>query len=455
MTTETAYQETLDYLYRFVDYSLTHASKLAQANFDLQRMHDFMAHLGHPERSYPIIHVAGTKGKGSVSALIANALSAAGLRTALYTSPHLHDYNERIQIDGRPIAHTELIELVDELRPDLDGAFSHLTTFEITTALALLYFARQGAQAVVLEVGLGGRLDATNIIDPKVSVITSLSLDHTLILGNTIEKIATEKAGIIKPGAPVVLAPQQEPARLTVSEIAVGRQAPLIQVGRDILFEPLSHSLDGQSLRIWPAPGLDPSLSALPPVTVEIPLLGAHQLENAAVAYGALSAWKAAGLPIDENSLRAGFASVHWPGRFEILRRNPPVVLDSAHNRHSARLLRQAVADYFPGYPVVLLFGASEDKDVSGILSELLPHVQQAVLTRSFHPRAMPLEQLTALVQESGTPAVAFSDVSEALPEALRLAGDRALVLVTGSIFICAGARETWDRIQISSATKR
>src|ERR687898_925536 len=204
---ETQYNQALDYLYSYVDYSLKHISELAKAEFNLDRMFAIMEELGNPQETYPIIHVAGTKGKGSVAALCAAGLKAAGYRTGLYTSPHLWDYVERIQINGESISHEQLIELVEEVKPAV-AKIPKLTTFEITTAIGLLAFAKNDVNAAVVEVGLGGRLDATNIVMPKVSVITSLSYDHMAVLGNTLAEIASEKAGIIKEGIPVVSAPQ-------------------------------------------------------------------------------------------------------------------------------------------------------------------------------------------------------------------------------------------------------
>ncbi|HND49196.1 MAG TPA: Mur ligase family protein, partial [Anaerolineales bacterium] len=208
MDIETRYNQALDYLYSFVDYSLKHSSELVKADFNLNRMFALMESLGDPQTKYPIIHVAGTKGKGSTSALCAAALSAAGYRVGLYTSPHLEDYVERIRINGEAISHEQLIELVEGIKPHV-AKIEKLTTFEITTALAFMAFAKYGATAAVFEVGLGGRLDATNIVTPKVSVITSLSYDHMAVLGNTLALIAGEKAGIIKPGVPVVSSPQR------------------------------------------------------------------------------------------------------------------------------------------------------------------------------------------------------------------------------------------------------
>src|SRR5215216_7807484 len=246
---ETAYNQALDYLYSFVDYSLKHISELARAEFDLDRMFALMEELGNPQEKYPIIHVAGTKGKGSVAALCASALRAAGYKTGLYTSPHLLDYIERIQIDGEPISHEQLIELVEEVKPAV-AKIPKLTTFEITTALGLLAFAKNNVNAAVIEVGLGGRLDATNIVMPKVSVITSLSYDHMAVLGNTLTEIATEKAGIIKEGVPVVSAPQTEEAFQVVERIAKEKDCPFILVGKDVKFERLESSLDGQEVSI-------------------------------------------------------------------------------------------------------------------------------------------------------------------------------------------------------------
>ncbi len=246
---EKSYNDALDYLYSFVDYSLKHSSELAKADFNLGRMRALMAELRNPQDQYPIIHVAGTKGKGSVCALIASGLQAAGYRVGLYSSPHLLDYCERIQINGEPVPHPGLVELVDAIKPAV-ASIPKLTTFEITTALAFMYFAREHVDAAVIEVGLGGRLDATNVVAPVVSVITSLSYDHMAVLGNTLAQIAGEKAGIIKPGIPVISAPQKDEALEVLVKVAGEHKAPFTLVGRDITFEPVSHTLDAQSLKV-------------------------------------------------------------------------------------------------------------------------------------------------------------------------------------------------------------
>ena len=453
MDLETRYQETLDYLYSFVDYSMTKQTRYSPENFDLTRMFAFMDVFGSPHRAYPIIHVAGTKGKGSVSAMCESALRAAGYRVGLYTSPHLQDYAERIQVNREFISHSDLVELVDEIRPYLDSG-TQLTTFEITTGLAFMHFARQEVTAAVIEVGLGGRLDATNVVVPKVSVISSISYDHTQFLGETLAEIAGEKAGIIKPNVPVVLAPQKDEARLVIERIAAERDAPLVQVGRDYLFAQVSRSLSsGQSLLVWPASEQDlldkyiesGGFEEWEPARLQIPLLGYHQVENAATAYSALQVAKSNTLSLTETDIRLGFSNVIWKGRFEVLRHHPPLVIDSAHNRDSALKLRLALDDYFPGLPVVLVFGASEDKDVEGMFAELMPRVRQVIATRSYHPRAMDPVRLQKLAHRFGRSAVVIEKIEDALPEALRIAGEDALVLVTGSLFTAAGARFTWS----------
>jgi len=458
MDIESRYQATLEYLYGFVDYSLTHADRYSPEKFDLGRMRTFAAHLGNPHTAYPILHVAGTKGKGSVSALCASALRQAGYKVGLYTSPHLQDYNERIQVDGEPVSHSTLVDMVDELRPYLDAG-TELTTFEITTALAFLYFARQGVTAAIFEVGLGGRLDASNIITPLVSVITSISYDHTQFLGDTLTAIAGEKAGIIKAGVPVVLSPQQEEARMALERVAGERGAPVIQVGQDVLYAPGERSLTGQSLSVWPANQQAQvnefieggSAETWQPLRLSIPLLGYHQIENAATAYASLRTARGRGLTVSDAAIQRGFAQVDWPGRFEILSHDPLLVVDSAHNRDSALKLRLALDDYFPGLPVILIFGASEDKDIEGMFAELMPRVRQVVATRSYHPRALEPQALVEFAHRYGIPASVAPTIEEASEQALNLAAGDALVLAAGSIFVAAGVRETWLKNQAAS----
>ncbi|MBN2387443.1 MAG: bifunctional folylpolyglutamate synthase/dihydrofolate synthase [Anaerolineales bacterium] len=440
MDIENAYHQALDYLYSFVDYSLKHASELARADFNLERMFVLLEALGNPHLACPVIHIAGTKGKGSTAALCAGALTAAGYRTGLYTSPHLQDYVERIQIDARPISHAMLVELIEEIKLSV-AVVPKLTTFEITTALGFLYFARQQVEAAVVEVGLGGRLDATNVVTPRVSVITSLSYDHTAVLGSTLALIATEKAGIIKPGVPVVSAPQVDEARKVLERIAAERGCPLTLVGRDVTFAPGEGTLDGQSLTIENCQAQIEN-----PVILRIPLLGAHQLVNAATAYAAL---QASGLAVPETAIREGFAGTRWPCRFEIARREPPVVLDSAHNLDSFEKLARTLEATFPDRKVILVFGASEDKDVAGMLQALGPQLERVIATRADHPRALEPEKIVATAARIGVRAEAVVPVAVSLARALELAGERGLVLSAGSMFVTAEVRTAWEKISV------
>jgi dihydrofolate synthase/folylpolyglutamate synthase len=438
MDTQIAYNQALDYLYSFVDYSLKHTSELVKAEFNLGRMRDLMALLGNPETKYPILHVAGTKGKGSTSALMASALKAGGYLTGLYTSPHLQDFCERIQVNGEQIPHDDFANLVEEIKPAVEK-IPFITTFELTTALAFLYFAKRGVNAAVIEVGLGGRLDATNIITPIVSVITSLSLDHTAVLGNTLALIAGEKAGIIKPGVPVVTSPQKDEALQVLVKVARDLSSELMQVGRDWMFKAGSTSLEGQDLEVWSKNGKM--------IKLHIRLLGIHQVQNAATAYAGLNAARAAGLNLTDDQIRTGFAESFWPARFEIVRRDPPVILDSAHNQDSAIKLRQTLDEFFPGRKVILIFGASEDKDVASMFEEWKTCLNLIITTRADHPRALDPETLSELARKIGIDSKVVSPVDAALEQALKISNEKGyVVLSAGSMFVTAEVRTAWQK---------
>lgn len=434
------YSGALAYLNRFTDHSKTHTANLAPENFDLARVHALMDSLGNPQRTYPAIHIAGTKGKGSVAALCAAALQSAGYRTGLYTSPHLQDYLERFQIDRRPIAPDEFAALVEAIQPHVE-AIPRLTSFEIEAALAFWHFARQNVDAAVIEVGMGGRLDATNVVTPLVSVITTVSLDHVPILGNTVAEIAGEKAGIIKAGRPVVVSPQPASARAVIHAVARQRHAPLVQVSEAVKFQPLSHSLEGQRLQV--------SLGGEPPLELDIRLLGPHQVENAATAYAALRVAHDHGLTLPPDALRAGFAAASWPGRFEIFERAPVLlILDAAHNQDSARRLRETLDQFFRSRPLILVFGVSGDKNVREMLTELNPgrpaqtaEAPRLIATQSAHPRAMPPEPLAALASALGYQAETAPDVRRALARARQVAAPGSVILIAGSVFLAGEAR--------------
>ena len=449
------YEEALDFLYSFIDYSLKRNFRNAAEKFDLDRMLNFMSLLGDPQEDYEIIHIAGTKGKGSVSSLCASTLLAEGFKVGLYTSPHMVRFTERIKIDDQEISKLAVVEIIEQLKP-ITEKVPDITSFELMTAMAFLYFSQKEVDYGVFEVGLGGRLDATNIVTPLVSVITSISYDHVKILGDTLSEIAFEKGGIIKDGIPVVVAPQKEEARLKLEQIAQERNAPMIQVGRDYLYAADSHSLQSQHFLLW-TPDEQPMVDEFiesggrdiwSPLRLRIPLLGFHQVENAATAYAALKTAEKLGLTLSQDAYRKGFSNVQWPGRMEVINHNPTILLDSAHNRYSALRLRQSLDDYFPGLPVIMVFGASEDKDIEGMFQELLPRVRRVITTQSIHPRAIEAEELEELAHRFGRSALAVKPVEDALELALHEAGQEAVILVTGSIFVVAAVKEIFSEKQ-------
>jgi len=437
---EAAYQSALDYLYSFVDYSLTRSLRYSPEKFDLGRMVELMAALGNPQNQYPVIHVAGTKGKGSTSAMIANVLQTAGYKVGLYTSPHLIDFTERIQVNHEAVSHQRLAEIVDELKPEVEK-IEKLTTFELTTAAAFLHFAQEKVGIGVIEVGLGGRLDATNVVDPLVSVITSLSMDHMNVLGDTLEKIAAEKGGIIKSGRPVVVSAQKPEARRVLQRIAAERDAPIVFADQKYEAVVKAHSLAGQEIEIIEKSKSDPQE---PVVKFKLPLIGDHQVQNAVTAYCTLDLLRVTGYKISEADIQQGFETVSWPGRFEILQAKPMVVIDSAHNLDSAEKLADTVREYLPGKPVVLIFGASEDKDVSGMFAALTPVVQKIIVTQSVHPRSYDSAELGSVAAKFGMPVEIYPQLETALEQALVSVPQDGMVLITGSIFIAAGARQYW-----------
>ncbi len=455
--THLTYQAAVDYLYSFIDYSLERSYRYTADRFDLDRVRQLLHTVGDPQRTFRSIHIAGTKGKGSVSALSAASLQAAGYRTGLYTSPHLVRLSERIRVDGQEIPEGDLVDLIEELKPHI-ARVPDLTMFEILTVVGFLHFAHRGVECASIEVGLGGRLDATNVLEPEVAVITSLSYDHMHLLGNSLSDIAREKAGIIKPGVPIVLAPQQHEAEKVVVEVAGERGAPLELVGRDWLYAAGAHDLDYQSLYVWSAAeqGLMDAFvetaggEEWAPPRYEIPLLGFHQVVNAAVAYAALQVVRRGGIDVDDEAIRRGFHDVVWPARFQILSRRPVVVVDSAHNRDSALRLRIALDDYFPGEPVTLVFGALSDKDIPGMLTELLPRVSRLILTQADHPRSATPAELAEMAHGRGWRVETIVPVADALRWAIRHSRPGEVIVVAGSLTVAGEVLASWEALSAS-----
>jgi dihydrofolate synthase/folylpolyglutamate synthase len=435
------YPQTIAYLHSLTDYEKTRIERYTPDTFDLSRVERLLAAVGNPHARFPAVHLAGTKGKGSTAAVIEACLRAAGYRTGFYTSPHLHTFRERIQVAGRKIAREEVVALVDEVRPLIERT-PGVTTFEAITAIGFLYFSRSEVDVAVIEVGLGGRLDATNVLTPEVSVITSLSLDHTYLLGDTLAEIAYEKAGIIKPGIPAVSAPQRAEAIKVLEAVSRERDVLLTEVGRDWDYEPGPADMEGQAFTAWRITDGGSELDG----EYWMPLLGRHQLENGTSAIAALDVLHQRGFHIPVEAVHAGLRDVHWPGRLEILSREPSLVVDCAHNPYSAQVLRRALEEWFPGQRWVLIFGASADKDIAGMLKALLPISEYTIVTRSDHPRATAPIGLADMVASVGGGAEVSVNMRKSLRRGLAVMDPGSGLLVTGSIFLVADAREEWAR---------
>jgi len=430
------YRQAEDYILSFTDYEKIPGIAYTSANYDLRRMEKLLQPLGNPHLGTKTVHIAGTKGKGSTAAMVSQALITAGYKTGLFTSPHLHTLRERIRINDTMISEADFAALVTRLKPivekvNKEAAYGELTTFEILTAVVFAYFKNSQVDFQVLEVGLGGRLDATNIAKVDVCVITSISLDHTEILGDTIAKIATEKAGIIKPGCIVVSSPQVDEAAKVIRQVCRQQGARLIQVGKDIAWHKTGGDLYQQTLTVQGKTGN---------YDLTIPLLGDHQLENAATAIAALEALVCLGAKISAQSIVQGFTKVSWPGRLQILGREPMVVIDGAHNAYSMRKLVEAIKKYFQCDRCFVIFGTSCDKDIPGMARELKSLADNVIITISSHPRAASTSILVEEFAKLGIKVDVSENISSALSKALTLAKKTNLILVTGSLFVVAEA---------------
>jgi dihydrofolate synthase/folylpolyglutamate synthase len=423
-----SYLDALTYFYSYAHYNPADTS-----NWNLDRLKGLLARLGDPHKQFPALLIAGTKGKGSTAAMAESILRQAGYKTGLYTSPHLHSFRERIRLDGEAISEEQVVALARSLQPYFE-ATPHLTAFELITAVAFVTFAEAKIDAAVLEVGLGGRLDATNAVDPAVAVITSISYDHMQVLGKTLTLIAREKAGIIRPGALVICAPQYDEAMRMIEEVCRDHNARLVLVGQDWQWQPGPYTIEGQSFSVC---GHDYCL----------PLMGEHQVVNAVTAMAAVEGFvERTGLTVAPKAVEAGLAQVNWLGRLELLNRFPYLVVDSAMNGDSAEKLVQALKRHFPGSSVTFIFGASSDHPIHDMLKVLLPVSSRVFVTASRHPRAEKPEKLAALAAELGGEVRPMPDVQVALERALTEAGPNDLICVTGSLFLVGDAREAWLR---------
>lgn len=428
------YREALRYLDSFINYEQKEGYNYKDL-FKLDRMRRLAAFLGDPQKTINSLHVAGSKGKGSTAAVIHSILKRAGFKAALYTSPHLSTFRERIRIGDGLIKEDEIARLAEKLKGSVEKLLPDRPTFfELYTAIAFLYFKEKKADLAIYETGLGGRLDATNIIEPLASVITPLSYEHTDKLGATLTEIAYEKCGIIKERTVCISAPQDPEAARKIEETCAERDSPLRMVGRDIFYRLVSSD---DRRQIFDVSGEFGEYAGL-----ETNLLGPHQAANCATAIAAVESLKRFGMSVPERALREGIRDVSWPGRFEIYGRNPYVILDGAQNRASARALAESIKQILKYKKLILVFGASKDKDIKGMLDELIPLADTIIATESnIKERALGASKLAAMIPAEKTTYVT-SSVKEALSKAASCVEKDDAVIVTGSLFVVGEARE-------------
>jgi dihydrofolate synthase/folylpolyglutamate synthase len=459
-----SYQQALAFWYSCINYE----QRVPQpADLKLDRMRALLARLGNPQQRLRILHIAGSKGKGSTAAMLEAILREAGYRTGLFTSPHLCRVEERIQVDGQAISGEELTSLLGAVSQVTgcppgqntgmrDPRSHYLTTppphhpisptfFEVATAIGFLHFVHRRVDVAVVEVGLGGRFDSTNVCLPEVALITSISFDHTRQLGNRLASIAMEKAGIVKPGRPAISGATAAEAREVIASICQQRQAPLMQLGRDFhyRYEPGEICLQANLGLFRRRPRVEIQTTRRTWPVMELGLLGEHQAANAATAVACVEQLQAAGWHIPDAAVAAGLANVCWPARLEVVSHHPLVVLDCAHNVASAEALAQTLKVSFPPTRRLLIFGSSNDKDVAGIFRVLGLHFQHAFLTPyGNNPRSVPPAQLAGFLQRSADiPFTLCPTAADAWQEARILAGPSDLVCITGSVFLAGELR--------------
>ena len=443
---DAAYQAALESLFSLIDYERRPSGSYSTAEFKLERMGALLDELGRPQERIPVVHIAGTKGKGSTAAMTARILQAAGYQTGLFTSPHLYRFEERMSVSGRSPSPGTVVRLVDEVTEAWERVERRHpewapTFFEMTTAMAWRYFESQQVDLAVLEVGLGGRLDATNLCRPLSTIITSISRDHMHLLGNTLPAIAWEKAGVIKPGVPVLSGVTAGESREPIAQSARERGAPLYEIGSEILVS---------------ATGCDPAAKSLRPArwtmnvsspwgrheSLQVPLPGEHQVANAALAVAAVDLLELEGYHGASGAVRKGLNAVNWPLRIEVVRDQPLTIVDSAHNRASIAALIETLAPIAAGRKI-LVFGTSQDKDAVEMLRVARPAFAETILTQyEGNARALPSDELVETAAAAGLTGCRVEPTIEAaLARADAMAGPGDLICVTGSFFLAAEAR--------------
>jgi dihydrofolate synthase/folylpolyglutamate synthase len=441
-----------------VKYLLTLGRELASpqqaraAKFDLHNITALCEQLGHPERAFPSAHIAGTNGKGSTAAMLASILGAAGLRAGLYTSPHLLRINERVRLGGSDISDadfaetfTRIHEVIEELLASGKLA-AHPTYFECLTAMAFEFFARQRADFAVFEVGMGGRLDSTNVIVPQVAVITQIDFDHENFLGHSIEEIAAEKAGVIKPGAWVVSATEDPAAQTVIRRRAAQQSAHLIEMDSSYDVSRMS-TTNGRYRFGVTLPQI--ATSRAHEIEVALPLAGRFQVRNALTAIAAARVLAPLGFPIDERAIVRGLESVRWPGRLELvqdrLQDRPAVYLDGTHNPAGARELAAFWQEHLAGRRIHLIYGAMRDKAIDEVAGVLFPRAATVILTQSRQPRSISAQALAEITSHHASYVEVIPEPAAALERALEIAEPEDVVFATGSLYLVGDLRHYWD----------
>ena len=396
----------------------------------LERTQELLAKLGNPEKSLKFVHIAGTNGKGSTAAMTASILRKAGYRTGLYTSPYIYRFHERMQVDGVEISDEDLIAVTEYVKPFADSMEHMPTEFELVCCIAFEYFKRKGCDIVVLEVGMGGALDATNVIEtPEVAVITNIGLDHTEVLGDTIEAIAETKAGIFKENGRAVIYRGVPSVEAVFERICAEKNISLKKADFDSL-KRLSHGLEGQTFDCGARKNL------------MLPLLGEHQLHNASVVLSIADSLIEAGWKISEENIREGLRDVSWPGRFDIVSRDPLFIIDGGHNPQCIEALAKNIEDYLSDKRVIALTGVLADKDYADMYRPIMPMIEQFVCVTPPNPRRLAADQLALYLQNAGAKATACETIEDGVKKAIELAGDDGMVLCFGSLYSIGSIRD-------------
>ena len=419
------YEEALSYI---------HSICWKGSKLGLDRTRELLGKLNDPQKELKFIHIAGTNGKGSTAAMLSSILEEAGYRVGLYTSPFINRFNERMQVNHQPIPDEELAALTEYVRPHADAMADSPTEFELITALAMVWFARQKCDIVVLEVGMGGELDSTNIIDvPEAAVIAAMGMDHVKELGPTMADIARAKAGIIKEGGRVVSYGGNPEADEVIAAVCRARNASLCQPDFSAIV-PGDFSLEGQTFSYKGWRGL------------RIPLVGAYQMNNAAVVLETVEVLRQRGWSVSDEAVRQGLADTRWPARFEVLRRDPVFIVDGGHNPHGIRATAESLRRLFPGRKITFVTGVMADKDVEHILGLIVPLADQFFTVRPDNPRAMDAGELAARIEAMGAKATACASVRDGVDRAIQAEGPHGVACALGSLYMSGEVRSCFGK---------